>query len=219
MAIPKTIFQTFRTSKLPLLTKWHIYRMKKRNPDYDYQFYDDNRIATFLKEEYGEEVYAVYDQLFIGAAKADFFRYAILYKKGGVYLDIDSLFLTKLNQLISPTDSAILSLEKNGSFFIQFALIFEANHPILKRTLEIIIKNIKENLYPDNVHKMTGPTAFTAAIHEVIKEDPTVKYRQMNPDYDDYVKFSYPMSKTFLYGFSRKNHWKRLSKTHDVLKK
>ncbi|MBP6385118.1 MAG: hypothetical protein KA313_08825 [Pseudarcicella sp.] len=56
MAISKTIYQTFKSSKLPLLTRWHIARMKKNNPSYDYQFYDDERIKHFLKTEYGEEV-------------------------------------------------------------------------------------------------------------------------------------------------------------------
>jgi len=218
MPIPKIIYQTFKYKKLPLLTRWHIFRMKQRNPDYDYQFYDDQKIADFIKEEYGAEFFDLYDRIFIGAAKADFFRYAILYKKGGVYLDIDSLFLRPLHETVSPDDCAIISLEKNGHFFIQYALFFEPGHPFLKKTLEIIKSNILENKFPFDVHKMTGPTAFTEAIRQVIQESPEVKYRQIGEDYDEKVKFSYRMSKTFLYGFSRKNHWKRMAKKHAVLK-
>ena len=88
MAIPKTIFQTFNTSKLQLITKWHIYRLKKNNPEYDYQFYDDARIATFIKEDFGKDVFALYGKIYIGASKADFFRYPILYKKADIYQDI-----------------------------------------------------------------------------------------------------------------------------------
>ena len=217
MAIPKIIYQTYKTSNLPLITKWHVYRMKKRNPEYEYQFYDDARISKFILDEFGEDIYALYNKLYIGAAKADFFRYAILYKKGGVYLDIDSLFLRKLNDFILPNDNAIISFEKNGDYYVQYALFFEAGHPFLKRTLDIVMKNIKENTYPNDVHKMTGPSSYTLAINECIKDTPEIKYRQLGEDYDFLVKFSYRMSKTFLYGFSRKNHWKRISKTHTVL--
>jgi mannosyltransferase OCH1-like enzyme len=219
MAIPKTIFQTFKTSKLPLLTRWHIKQMKKNNPEYDYQFYDDARISSFIKDEFGDEVYEIYDSILLGAAKADFFRYSILYKKGGVYLDIDSLFLQKLDHFILPDDSAIISLEGNRQFYIQYALFYEAGHPFLKKTLDVIIQNIKENKYPNNTHQMTGPTAYTKGINECLKESKDIKYRQVGLNYDYVVKFSYRMAKTVLYGFSRKNHWKRLSKKYSVLKK
>lgn len=218
MTIPKTIYQTFKTSKLPFITQWHVNRMKKNNPEYDYQYYDDARIANFIKDEFGEEIYALYNKIYIGAAKADFFRYSILYKKGGIYLDIDSLMLGKLNDFILPNDSAILSLEENRIHFIQYALFFEPGHPFLKKTLDIIINNIMENKYPHDVHRMTGPTAYTLAINDCLRESPETEYRQLGVDYDQFIKFSYRGSKTFLYGFSRKNHWKRLSKTTSVLK-
>lgn len=44
MAIPKQIFQTFKTKKLPLITRFHIWNIKRRNPEYRYFFYDDHDI-------------------------------------------------------------------------------------------------------------------------------------------------------------------------------
>lgn len=217
MAIPKTIVQTFYTSKLPFLTQWHIKRLKKRNPEYDYQFYDDIRIDNFLKDEFGQEIFDLYKEINIGAAKADFFRYAFLFKKGGVYLDIDSLIVKKLDDFILPNDVAIISLESHLECYVQWALIFEAGHPFLKKTLEIVINNLKENKYPNDVHRMTGPTAYTVAINECINESSTIQYRQLGVDYDHMLKFSYPMSKFFLYGLSRKNHWKKQLTTRTVL--
>ncbi|HTF82401.1 MAG TPA: glycosyltransferase, partial [Cytophagales bacterium] len=102
MAIPKIIYQTYKSSKLPVLTRWHIHRMKKKNPEYRYEFYDDLRIDAFISEAYGKEVFDLYKRINIGAAKADFFRYAILYKHGGVYVDIDSLIKKKLDDFILP---------------------------------------------------------------------------------------------------------------------
>jgi mannosyltransferase OCH1-like enzyme len=218
MAIPKTIYQTFKTAKLPLITKWHIKRMKKMNPEYDYQFFDDERIEKFIKNEFETEVFDLYRKINIGAAKADFFRYAILYKKGGVYLDIDSLILKKIDDFIFPNDSAVIALENNLEWYIQFVLFYEPGHPFLKKTLDMLIENLKQNKYPYEPHKMTGPTLYSLAIRDCINNIPNVKYRQMDVNFNNYVKFSYRMSKTCLYGISRKNHWKRLSKTKPIMK-
>jgi mannosyltransferase OCH1-like enzyme len=218
MAIPKVLYQTYKTSKLPLIFKWHIYRLKKRNPDYDYQFYDDDRVETFILNEFGEDIFKLFKRINIGAAKADFFRYAILYKKGGIYLDIDSRILHEIDNFIEQDDKAVISYhENNKKYFIQYALFFEADHPFLKRTLDLIIDNIRNNTYPYNTHKMTGPTVYTQAVNECIKENPNISYRTLGGDYENKVQFSFPTSKTFLYGFSRKNHWKKLSSTVPVI--
>jgi inositol phosphorylceramide mannosyltransferase catalytic subunit len=222
MAIPKTIFQTFKTSDLPFITQWHIKRMKKRNPEYDYQFYDDSRIDKFIKEEYGNDIFELYKRINIGAAKADFFRYAILYKKGGIYLDIDSLLLKKLDDFILPEDRAVISFEDNKEkkedIYIQWALAFEAGHPFLKQTLDMVIDNLKNNRFPNDVHKMTGPTAYTLAIKECLKGSALVAHRVMGFDYNGNFKFHYSMSKFFFYGLSRKDHWKTQQQTKPVMK-
>jgi len=218
MSIQKIIFQTYKTSNLPFITRWHIYWLKRRNPEYDYQFYDDERIDVFIRNEYGDEVYALYKRINIGAAKADFFRYAVLYKKGGVYLDIDSLITKRIDSFIMPEDNAVIAFESNLNFYVQWVLFYEAGHPILKQTMEDVINNLKENKYPHDSHQMTGPTAYTLAIKKCLKRNPEMKYRQMGIDFDGNAMFSYPLSKMFLYGFSRKNHWKKLMKTQTVLK-
>jgi mannosyltransferase OCH1-like enzyme len=68
MAIPKVIYQTFKTNQLPYLTKWHIRMLKRRNPEYDYQFYDDDRIADFILAEFGTDIFNLYKSIDIGAA-------------------------------------------------------------------------------------------------------------------------------------------------------
>lgn len=217
MSIPKVIYQTYKTTKLPLVFRWHISRLKKKNPNYDYQFYDDRRIEQFLFEEFGEDIFRLYKCINIGAAKADFFRYAILYKKGGVYLDIDSRIINKIDSFIKPEDNAVIAYEGNGNFYIQYALFFGAKHPILKKTLELAIKNLQSNKYPNDTHKMTGPTVFTEAVKDYMKNSEDTSYRILQKEYDGNLQFSFRSSKTFLYGFSRKEHWKKQSASIPVV--
>lgn len=215
MAIPKVIYQTFKTNKLPLINKIAVRWLKFRNKDYQYEFYDDNRIVQFLKEAYEPEILQAYERLNIGAAKADFFRYAILYKKGGVYLDIDAYALGSFDQIVRPDDAAVISKEKFPNIYVQWALIFEAGHPFLKKTLDLIMYNIRENTYPHSVHGMTGPTAYSQALLECIAADPQVKYRIFGQDYNKKIKPRLPFSK-MLYKDSQ--HWKKMEKTTTVLK-
>lgn len=216
MSIPKIIHQTFKTATLPFLTRWHISRFRKKNPDYAYEFYDDARIDDFLEKEFGKETLALYKKINIGAAKADFFRYAVLYKKGGVYVDIDSGINGSLNNFIKPEDVAIITREGNPELFAQWALIYSPGHPFLQKTIAMVLDNIRENKYPHDVHRMTGPTAYTQAIDESLKENPAIEYRILGTDYDGHLKVKYKLGKFFLY--EKGDHWKKKQLTTPVLK-
>jgi mannosyltransferase OCH1-like enzyme len=215
MPIPKIIHQTFKTAKLPFLTRWHIARLRKKNPEYAYEFYDDARIDQFIQAEYGNEVFSLYKRINIGAAKADFFRYAVLYNKGGVYLDIDSAIKGNLSDLILPDDVAVISMERNEGLFVQWALIYEPKHPFLKKTMELVLENIRTNKYKHDVHKMTGPQVYSDAINLCLKENPNIPHRLFGTDYQGHLKFKYPFSKLL---YEKGEHWKKKQLTTPVLR-
>lgn len=218
MAIPKVIYQTFSSSALPWLTRQHVSRFRKKNPGYRYEFYDDQRMVKFMQNHLDSESFELFRRIQIGAIKADFFRYVILYHFGGVYLDIDSLITARLDTMIMADDNAIISKESNGLFYIQYALIFEAGHPFLQRTIEMLIDNLRNNRFPHDGHSMTGPGVYTHAIKSCLEENPLIRYRELPVDYNGEVIFSYPMSKFFLYGPQRKGQWKKVSQKYEVLK-
>ena len=218
MAIPKHIFQTFKTKKLPLITRWHIWNIKRQNPEYQYYLYDDEDVQEFFRTEFPEEYLKAYKRLTIGAAKADFFRYAILYRKGGVYLDVDSGISKPLRKLIRPDDVAVLSRERHVHFYCQWALIFDKEHPFLKKTLEMVLDNIQTHRFPHNVHSTTGPAVFSNAVNACIAEDPSIPYRLFDGiEYRGYLKFKYKLGKFFLYS-KKSEHWKRKQLTQDIIK-
>lgn len=218
MAIPKVIYQTFKTEALPWLTRLHVSRFRKKNPEYRYEFYDDQRMIEFMRSNLNPEQFELFNRIQIGAIKADFFRYVILYHFGGVYLDIDSLITAKLDDMILVGDNALISKESNGLFYIQYALFFEAGHPFLQRTIEMLTDNLRHNRFPHDGHSMTGPGVYTRAIRSCLEENPLIHYRELPADYNGDVTFSYRMSKFFLYGLRRKEHWKKMSKVTEVLR-
>ena len=73
---------------------------KKLNPEYEIKLYDDEMIQLFLLEQYGYFYKNIFDYLKDGPIKSDFWRLCILYKKGGIYSDIDNVPLVKLSDFI-----------------------------------------------------------------------------------------------------------------------
>ncbi|MBP1163424.1 MULTISPECIES: glycosyltransferase family 32 protein [unclassified Chryseobacterium] len=217
MAVPKQIFQTFKTKKLPLITRYHIWNMKRKNPEYSYFFYDDHDIEQFLTEEFPPEYIESYRKLRIGASKADFFRYAVLYKKGGIYLDIDSSIIKPFKKLIQEDDEAVISAERHENLYVQWALIFNKNHPFLEKTLELMIDNINHHRYPHDIHATTGPTVFSKGIRKSLEENPAIPFRLFHGiEFRGYLRFKYKLGKFFLYK-SRSQHWKQMEKRQEII--
>lgn len=216
MAIPKVIYQTFKTSQLPWITKLQIAIFKKKVPAYHYEFYDDAAIAKFLAEAYDPETLALYQRINIGAAKADFFQYAILYKKGGVYLDIDSAITKNLDGIIQADDVAIIARKGHPHLYVQWALIYAAGHPFLAKTMEMMMDNLRNNTFPNDVHKMTGPTVYSAAIEACIAENPNISFREYKVDYGEFFRFKNLFNKS-MYA-NKGEHWKVKQLTTPVMK-
>lgn len=215
LSIPKVIYQTYYSKNdIPRLARFHIWNMQRMNPEYEYQFFNDDDIDIFIKDEFEYDIYKQYRKLNIGAAKADFFRYAILFKRGGIYLDIDSRASSKFRSWIKNDDSAIITKERNPGLYVQWALIYEKGHSFLKKVLEAVVDNIKNDRYPHDVIKMTGPYVYSKVLDECIQSHDSNRYRIHGVDYNGKIKFKYWLSG---FSFRKKEHWRHTQKIRPVL--
>jgi mannosyltransferase OCH1-like enzyme len=85
--IPKTIVQFWDKAVLPediapLVDLW-----KHRNPDFEHHLFNDATARTYIAEHFPTSYLAAFDMCAIPAMRSDFFRYAYLYKEGGIYVD------------------------------------------------------------------------------------------------------------------------------------
>jgi len=224
--IEKNIFQSWHTTHLHPVIMEKIETFKRMNPEYTYHLFTDNDMDNFVNEHFKGEVANCYNRLNIIVAKVDFWRYLVLYKFGGVYLDLDSSIDVPLNELIRDEDKAIITAEGNPDIYVQWALIFSKNHPILKRTIEFIVDNIKNNRFPNDIHRMTGPHAYSRAINSIHKkyfntpikhsminrntdhtfEKDDLSYRLYGIDYNGLFCFKYA-NHEFMY--QGKKHWRQ----------
>jgi hypothetical protein len=142
MNIPKVIYQTWKTKDINPEVKQVINKMMMINKGYKHEFYDDNDIEIFLKENFPPNVYNCYSRINIGASKADFWRYCVLYKYGGVYIDIDSTLLKPIDDLLTPEVQCLVTREKNPGMFNNWIIACEKEHPIMRMAIDICCLNI-----------------------------------------------------------------------------
>jgi len=180
--ITKKIFQTWKTQNLPKeVLKLHQ-KMIKNNSDYEHIIYTDTQMNDYMNSNASNEIKNLYFKLNNIVAKADVWRYTILLNEGGVYLDIDSEITGSLSKLIKEEDKAVITAEKNKNLFVQWALIFEKNHPILSLTLENIIKAVAENKYRYDHHSLTVKT-YANAIYSISEQaDELIDWEKINPN-------------------------------------
>jgi mannosyltransferase OCH1-like enzyme len=197
-AIPRIIHQTFYDRKLPPELQASTEALRQRNPGWEYRFYDDADIVDFIRTAYGERMLACYQRIDkrYGATRADLFRYLLMYKVGGVYLDIKSSATLPLDSVLRPDDRYLLSNWSEsedpsatwgrhydldsipGGEFQQWFIACVPGHPYLKAVLDTVIANL--SLYDPSLHgvgkngalRTAGPIPYTLAIHRVLQQHP-----------------------------------------------
>lgn len=184
--IPKNIFQSWITNNLHPEIQKKVDELKSLNSNYNYQLYTDAEIDKFVNTFYPGKISECFNRLNIPVAKVDFWRYLILYKYGGVYVDLDSSINTSLDNFIKENDDAIITAETNPNTFVQWALIFNKAHPILKKVIDLIIDNIENNSYPNDILRMTGPQVYSKAIFKVHFDlfDEELDFKSINQNTD-----------------------------------
>ena len=175
--------------------------LKKQNPEFEFHLYDDNDCREFIKTNFQKEVLHAFDTLIPGAYKADLWRYCVLYKEGGIYIDIkyscDNHF--KLTQLTN-NDYFVEDREPN-SIYNGF-IACKPNNPMFLKIIDKICKNCENKEYSDNSLGVTGPTLF---------------YKYFTKDmFDNNVTLQYSNDGMFIY--DKKNN-KSILKIYDDYRK
>ena len=193
--IPNIVHQTFYTKVLPDDIVNIIKKNKLICSQCKFIFYDDNDCDNFIKTNFDKKTYDAFKRIndCYGAMKADFFRYCILYKIGGIYLDIKSSINVPIFSLIMPDDICLLDIPRNdlepwrinNPTYEQWLLIFASGHPYLQSMIELMVNYIENKYEPklpnilvlnskQKILNVTGPDAFTKAVNTVINRIKTI---------------------------------------------
>lgn len=233
--IPKVIHQTYHSKTIPPEILENVNHLKSMNPEWEVRIYDDEDIENYLNTNYPEliDLYKKINPLY-GAAKADFFRYVLIYNEGGVYLDIKSGLSKPLDEILNSNDQYLLCHWPNNQpgeidakrgchidipnplgEFQQWHIVSVKGHPFLKAVIENVCNNIK-NYNPFlhdtgswGTYNLTGPIAYTLAITPILHK---YSYRLAR----DHTNFGFIYS-VFLSKKSDFSHHKLLKKHYSLL--
>ena len=184
--IPQNIFQTWHTKKLPPLMFASIEKLKKNNPCFKHYLYDDNECREFIKNNYDSHVLNAFDNLIPGAYKADLWRYCILYRYGGIYLDIKYVH-TRDFKLINLIEKEHWVLDADNFGIYNALLVCKQGNPILLRAINQIVQNVKNKFYGTNCLQPTGPQLLSMFFTEEEKQNFDMKHNFVNTLNNRYI--------------------------------
>lgn len=165
--IPRNIIQIYKTNKIHTHIYKNVMKMIEKNKEYDYLFITYEIAHTLIKTHFDERTMEAYERIQIGAAKADFIRYVVLYLYGGIYLDLDASIEIEIDRFI-PNDADFIFFYKfvDESKISQWIFFTKPENYIIKKIINEMVNRIHNN--ETNIFIGTGPTLFMDVIYNLI---------------------------------------------------
>jgi Glycosyltransferase sugar-binding region containing DXD motif len=168
--IPKVVHTTGKTRCLsqPFMDNLQQWKLQ----GHSFFFHDDNAVDKLLQEFWPEfpQLQSMQHCMVSGAAKADLWRYLVLYRYGGIYADMDSapgdLFFREDNTttIISSKDDGFFVVERIG-VLSQYFIATSPRHPLMFIAVQQVFSRLLEtdSIGDQYVPFVTGPGALKNA--------------------------------------------------------
>lgn len=190
IVVPANIFQTWCSKKLPPKMFTAIEFIKKNNPGFKYFLFDDNDCRQFIEKNFSTEILNTYDRLIPGAYKADLWRYCILYKYGGIYLDIKYIPVNGF-KLINLLEEEHWPLDINKKNIYNALLVSKPGNEILLKAINQIVENVNTRYYGPSFLSPTGPELLGQFFTEDEKKRFKISHELIGDnDFDKIINFN-----------------------------
>lgn len=177
--IPKRLFQTWRTRTLPEAAERLVRGWREHHPDWEILLHDDDDCREIIGSAAPERL-DLWDRLPFGVMKADLYRYAVVWRNGGVYADVDMECLRPIDRLLAGTDCLLATEARLGArrtrelgyaepFQIANCIFAAApGHPFLRAALDRAFDLVaaRSEIRRDDVEDLTGPRMLTRLYFE-----------------------------------------------------
>ena len=206
--IPRIFWQTNFTNRVTLAVYINYLFNRLLSYDFEYRFMITEDRASFIKDNYPEEIFEKYSKIQIGAAQADFWRILVLKKYGGVYMDIDAHLVWPLSSIIKPEHNELYIKIKRGDISNYF-IASNKDNPHLDIMIQTIMHNINENSIK-NVYNLTGPGVLNQSLD--VNQVNTTNYRYTCNQGNFTNEF-------FQYIDKKEGKWTKQQQQTDIIKK
>ena len=166
--IPRNIFQAWHSDNLPNSVKSCIENIKNCNPNFNHYLYNDEKCREFIKHNFSEDVLKTYDAIIPAAIKIDLWRYCVLYKYGGIYLDVKFFCVNGFNfNYLLDKEYFCKDFDGSGSGIYNAIIICKPNNEIMKKCINEVVKNVNNNFYGNTLTEATGPLMIKKYISDI----------------------------------------------------
>jgi mannosyltransferase OCH1-like enzyme len=232
--IPLHIYLTWFTKDLPPKMKENVKLMKNENPEFQIHLYDDDDCRDFIKNNFNKDILNAYDSLIPGAYKADLWRYCILYKNGGIYIDIKYrctngfkfIYLTDKEYFCNDYSEKTFwkNMNTNDNGIYNALLICKPQNKILKKCIEQIVENVNNEFYGSSSLEPTGPLLMKKYFSEDEQKNLILNHYARNELYC--IRYGlykilefYPGYRNEQQKFSNKKHYSKYWKQKNIYDK
>ena len=203
--IPLHIYQVWHDKEMPSSVKESIQTLKEQNPEFEHHLYDEGMCRAFIQNNFSKRVVRAFDKVVPYALKADIWRYCILYKKGGVYLDSKYYGIDGF-KLIQLTDKEYFCKDINDSGIYNAFMVCKQGNKKMLQAIQQFVKNTEENYYgwkPVCVGPLMMESFFTKKELKFELENEFLSFQKQ------YITFHGKriLKKHPLYHKQKKNHW------------
>ena len=161
--IPLKLHLFWHDKILPPKMQQNVELLRETNPEFEVMVYDNEMAREYIKAHFssdGGDVLRAYDTLIPFAFKSDLFRYCVVYKEGGIYLDIKFepingfklMHFVKYRQVWGSEAANVVS---NGIF------MSVPGSPILRGAIDFIKYNVANRRMGRWSSSVTGPWLVT----------------------------------------------------------
>jgi len=182
--IPKKIFQFWHDkNEITLKMQNCIDVLKNQHSDYEYQLFFIDEAREFIRDFFETKVLEAFDSLVPIAFKSDLWRYCVLYKYGGIYIDLkyECINYFHLSDIFSSSSlEELFIFDINGHSVYNGFMASKPNNPIFLHCINSIVKNVREKNYGYCDLDITGPGLLTYHVPENTKAQITLQHQCMN---------------------------------------
>ncbi|RKF59294.1 Initiation-specific alpha-1,6-mannosyltransferase [Erysiphe neolycopersici] len=183
----------FKESYRPAEASW-----TELHPSFIHEVITDQVALHLLRHLYASipEILDAYNSLPLAVLKADFFRYLILFARGGIYADIDTHVVKSAIEWLpesvpreaigliigvgsDPDREDWISKSFHRLLFCQWTIQSKPGHPVLREVIARITENTLErvkngslsNFDTQNIHEFTGSVIWTDVIFSFFNDE------------------------------------------------
>lgn len=176
--IPKIVWQTHECEYDDLPELYKINSQTYQTFGWEYRYYSASDRQSFIAEHFPEYLH-LYLHIGAGIYRADFWRYLVLYKYGGFFVDMDSRIFgdndmdSDFFKTINDPDQTFHVLKASDTAYANGVILCSKENPVMKEIINTMVNKCQEfydegwKIFPHFgwIHA-TGPEMYTNVINK-----------------------------------------------------